>query len=75
MNYQEITIRINGWHTEQIPYIGLLRNYFAWTWGDALFVVIDPYWESPVCVDNPFNGGAKRSNLWDVTHDDPSTSG
>ena len=22
---------------------GLLGNYFAWTWGDALFVVLDPY--------------------------------
>jgi hypothetical protein len=22
---------------------GLLENYFAWTWGDALFVVLDPY--------------------------------
>lgn len=57
-------------NTEQVPYVGLLRNYFAWTWGDALFVVIDPYWESPVCVDNPFNGGAKRTNLWDITHGD-----
>lgn len=57
-------------NTEQIPFIGLLRNYYAWTWGDALFVVIDPYWESPVCVDEPFGGGAKRSNLWDVTHGD-----
>ena len=59
----------NG-NTEQIPHIGLLRNYYAWTWGDALFVVIDPYWASPVCVDNPFYGGVKRSNLWDITHGD-----
>jgi hypothetical protein len=57
-------------NTEQVNYIGLLRNYYAWTWGDALFVVIDPYWESQVCVDNPFNGGAKRTNLWDITHGD-----
>lgn len=56
--------------TEVVPNIGLLRNTFAWTWGDALFVVIDPYWGSPVCVDNPFGGGAKRSNLWDITHGD-----
>jgi PKD repeat protein len=55
-------------NTEQIEYIGLLRNYYAWTWGDALFVVIDPYWESPVCVDEPFGGGPKVSNLWEVTH-------
>lgn len=25
------------------PLAGLLQNYFAWTWGDALFVVLDPY--------------------------------
>lgn len=55
---------------EVIPYIGLLRNYYAWTWGDALFVVIDPYWGSPACVDDPYGGGPKRSNLWDITHGD-----
>jgi hypothetical protein len=54
-------------NTESVPYIGLLRNYFAWTWGDALFVVIDPYWGSSACVDAPFGSGAKRTNLWDVT--------
>lgn len=25
------------------PYVGKRQNYYAWTWGDALFVVIDPY--------------------------------
>ncbi|GDX70482.1 hypothetical protein LBMAG38_15730 [Chloroflexota bacterium] len=54
-------------NTELFPYIGLLRNYFAWTWGDALFVVIDPYWSSPVPVDNVFGGGAKRADPWDIT--------
>ena len=57
-------------NTEQIPFIGLLRNYFAWTWGDALFVVIDPYWESPVAVDNQFGGSTKRLSMWDVSHGD-----
>jgi len=28
------------------PHAGLLQNYYAWTWGDALFVVLDPYWTS-----------------------------
>lgn len=55
---------------ELVPHIGLLRNHYAWHWGDALFVVIDPYWGSPVCVDNPFDGSNKRSNLWTVTHGD-----
>lgn len=26
---------------------GYLRDYYAFTWGDALFVTIDPYWHSP----------------------------
>lgn len=55
-------------NAEEVPHIGLLRNFYAWTWGDALFVVIDPYWASPVCVDNPFGGGTKRSSLWEITH-------
>ncbi len=55
---------------QQVQSIGRLRDYYAWTWGDALFVVIDPYWHSPVTVDNAF--GADRTskanrNLWDVT--------
>jgi hypothetical protein len=57
-------------NNEVVPYIGLLRNYYAWTWGEALFVVIDPYWASPVAVDNVFGGSSKRSNMWDVTHGD-----
>jgi hypothetical protein len=42
---------------EQIEGIGYLRDYYAWTWGEALFVVIDPYWHSPVQVDNEAGGG------------------
>ena len=40
----------NGFYTgdaEPIPFVGLRRDYYAWTWGDALFVMIDPYWQSP----------------------------
>lgn len=25
-------------------FVGLRENYYAWEWGDALFMVIDPYW-------------------------------
>lgn len=25
-------------------FVGQRENYYAWTWGDALFVVLDPYW-------------------------------
>ncbi len=26
------------------PQAGLLQNYYAWEWGDALFIVLDPFW-------------------------------
>jgi hypothetical protein len=55
-------------NAEIVPHIGLLRNYYAWEWGDALFVTIDPYWGSPVVVDNDFYGGPKTPNGWDITH-------
>ncbi len=41
---------------EQVKHIGLLRDYYAFTWGDALFVVIDPYWHSPIGVDDGRTG-------------------
>jgi len=50
-----------------VEHIGLLRDYYAWTWGDALFVVIDPYWHSPKPVDNVYGGGQKQRDLWNVT--------
>jgi hypothetical protein len=55
---------------EPVEHIGLLRDYYAFTWGEALFVVIDPYWHSPEAVDNPF--GVERSekgkrDMWNVT--------
>lgn len=54
-------------NAEPVPYIGLLRNWYAWTWGDALFIVIDPYWSTALCVDAPFTTGTKRADLWDIT--------
>lgn len=56
-----------------VPGVGLPRDYYAWTWGDALFVVIDPYWHSPVTVDNVAGRRAKagesrgRRDLWQIT--------
>jgi len=28
------------------PQAGLLQDYYAWEWGSALFVVLDPFWYS-----------------------------
>lgn len=67
---------------ETVEHIGLLRDYYSWTWGDALFLVIDPYWHSPVAVDNEAGtgpekvgekggkkagGGKGNRDLWNVT--------
>jgi hypothetical protein len=56
--------------TEPVEFIGQLRDYYAFTWGDALFVVIDPYWHSPETVDNQFGAGQgqkQKRDLWNVT--------
>jgi len=31
-------------NTQPEPGAGLLQDYYAWEWGDALFVVLDPFW-------------------------------
>jgi hypothetical protein len=28
-------------------YVGLRQSYYAWEWGNALFIVLDPYWNTP----------------------------
>jgi len=33
-------------NTKEEPFVGLRENYYAFEWGDALFVVLDPYWYS-----------------------------
>ncbi len=48
---------------EEVPH-RTVRDYYAWTWGDALFVTIDPYWHSEQAVDNKFGGGKKDRDLW-----------
>jgi len=55
---------------DPVAFIGPLRDYYAWTWGDALFVVLDQYWHSPVTVDNPFGADHDPKggrDLWQVT--------
>jgi hypothetical protein len=34
-------------NTTPDPQAGLLQNYYAWEWGDALFVALDPFWFTP----------------------------
>lgn len=63
----------DGFYTgnaEPVSFVGLLRNYYSWTWGDALFVVIDPYWPSRVSVSDPFGNAQRNNDVWAVTHGD-----
>lgn len=50
---------------------GPLRDYYAWQNGDALFVVIDPYWTSPAMVDNGIGSNSgKTADRWLISHGD-----
>lgn len=33
-------------------YVGLRENYYSWQWGDALFIVLDPYWYTATKPDS-----------------------
>lgn len=50
---------------------GADTGYYAFTRGNALFVVIDFYWHSTIAVDNTAGAdraeGKKARNLWDIT--------
>jgi hypothetical protein len=47
-------------NSQQQPFVGLRGDYYTWEWGDALFVVIDPYFYTTV---DP----KKSGDLWDYT--------
>lgn len=54
-------------NTSANPGVDELRDYYAWTWGDALFIVLDPYWYTPATNNttdfwNPTLG--KAQYLW-----------
>lgn len=67
----------DGFYTgdaEPVEFVGLLRDYYAFTWGDALFVTLDPYWHSPVQIDaglggrqSDRKGGNRARDWWGIT--------
>jgi len=50
-----------------VQFIGLLRDYYEFTWGDAHFIYIDPYWHSPLTVDTAFQGKVRTTDVWNST--------
>ncbi len=38
--------------TTNNAFVGQRENYYSWTWGDALFIVLDPYWYTKVKPDS-----------------------
>jgi hypothetical protein len=60
---------VNGYPTLAAP-DGLLRDYYAFTWGDALFVTIDPYWHAPDMPETSLFNGDKGKDLWNATMGD-----
>jgi cytolysin (calcineurin-like family phosphatase) len=48
----------DGFYTgNRVPHepVGPLQDYYAWEWGDAHFVVLDPYWFTPRQGNNADN--------------------
>ena len=45
-------------NTQPDPFAGMLQDYYAWQWGDALFVVLDPYWHGE---------GRRGEEPWELT--------
>ena len=61
----------SGMPNDALPGIGPPRSCYAWTWGDALFVTLDPYWYSTNAVDNQYGEDKHPTqNGWLITHGD-----
>ena len=59
----------NGFDETVSPEDKLLRDYYAFEWGDALYVTIDPYWHSDWAPDTGhFNGDTEGG--WETSMGD-----
>lgn len=66
--------------SNEVEIVGNPRDYYSWTWGDATFITLDPYWHSKSAVDNAAGvsndqsqagkksggGSGKTADLWQV---------
>ena len=46
---------------KEMPPLGKLQNYFEWTWGDAQFIVLDPFWPTRQRGRGDANGNWSRT--------------
>ena len=53
-------------NAEAEDFVGLRENYYAWEWGNALFIVLDPFWYT---TSKPHNQGVAlgSGDNWDWT--------
>ncbi len=49
-------------NTKEEPFVGLRENYYAWQWGDALFIVLDPFWYTLLKPDWGWTLGEEQYN-------------
>lgn len=50
--------------------LGQRRSYYAWEWGDALFIVLDPYWSQTASATQPGGGRdccQRNAGYWSLT--------
>lgn len=45
----------------EVEHVGRVENYYAWEWGDALFLAVDPFWSSPRIGRNNPDGNWART--------------
>jgi hypothetical protein len=53
-------------NSKEEPFVGQRRSYYSWEWGDALFVVMDPYWYT---TTNPKPGSEDGNWNWTLGKD------
>lgn len=53
-------------NTEENPFCAKIQNYYAFSWGNALFVVLDPFWYTPRSgMDHPWDRTlGKKQYAW-----------
>ncbi len=48
-------------NTSEVKHVGRVENYYAWEWGDAQFVALDPFWTSGRAGKNAADGNWART--------------